>query len=272
MIIKAFSKGLYSNWFFYAPDRVLFDCGEGAALHLRAGIFAIEKIFLSHGHIDHIAGLPLLISLRQSTKGDNSKPLFVYYPEGDRQIHVIKDTVDRMMGGYVKYPLEWISIESGYREQLRKGRVLEAFSVRHPADNPLGFSVIEKRKRLKAELAGTPGQDLAAIPTAEKFDFYEAKRFCYSGDTMPISPDHYADSEILIHDSTFLDADDRDGPTHSTAQEAFDVAHAANVQRLILAHISPRYMSRRQIESLIGKADSHGLDFDWIPTNRTVEF
>jgi ribonuclease Z len=67
MIIKAYSKGLYSNWYFYAPDRVLFDCGEGAALNLRAGIFAIEKIFLSHGHIDHIAGLPLLVSLRQST-------------------------------------------------------------------------------------------------------------------------------------------------------------------------------------------------------------
>ena len=50
----------------------------------------------------------------------------------------------------------------------------------------------------------------------EKFDYYDAKRFCYSGDTMPIDPREFEDADILIHDATFLKADDREGPTHCT--------------------------------------------------------
>ncbi len=272
MIIKAYSKGLYSNWYFYAPDRVMFDCGEGAALYLRAGIFAIEKIFLSHGHIDHITGLPLLISLRQSTKGDNAKPLKIYYPRRDRSIALIRETVDRMMGSYVKYPLEWIPIEAGDRIELRKGRVCEAIEVVHPCDQPLGYRIIESRKRLKEVHVGKPGPEIAAMPEDEKFDYYDAKRFCYSGDTMPIDPREFEDADILIHDATFLTADDREGPTHCTLQEVFDLAREARVKRLILAHISPRYEPCRVVGPLIEKAESHGLNYEWIPYHRVAEF
>jgi ribonuclease Z len=272
MIIKAYSKGLYSNWYFYAPDRVLFDCGEGAALNLRAGIFAIEKIFLSHGHIDHIAGLPLLVSLRQSTKGANSKPLDIYYPGRDRRIAVLRNMVDQMMGDFIKFPLRWHPIDAGDKIELKKGRHCEAIKVIHPADQPLGFRVLEQRKRLNPEHAGKSGRELAVIPADDKFDYYDAKMFCYSGDSMPIDPVMYEDAEILIHDCTFLKASDREGPTHCTLQEVFDLAHAARAKRLILAHISPRYEPRRVVGPLIEQADSHGLDYHWIPHHKVVEF
>src|SRR5210317_1992004 len=91
MVLKCYSKALYSSWYFYAPDRLMFDCGEGAASRLSQEIFAVEKIFLSHGHVDHIAGLLPFVCLRQSTKGDNEKPLQIYYPKGDRSVLTMKE-------------------------------------------------------------------------------------------------------------------------------------------------------------------------------------
>lgn len=270
MILKAYSKGLYSSWYFYAPDRVLFDCGEGVALHLRSAIFAIEKVFISHGHMDHISGLPSLISLRQSTKGDTDKPLAIYYPAADRNLTVFRQAIEQMTRAFVHYPLSWHPLEPGDRVPLRKGRFLAAFSVRHPADAPLGFAIREERRRLKPELQGLPGPELARLSPVEKVDAYTATRCCYSGDAMPLRPEQVDGADLLIHDCTFLKLADRGGDTHATVQEVFDLAVAAKVGRVVLAHISPRYDNRKMRE-LIQQADSHGIPFHWIPHNRVFE-
>lgn len=271
MILKAYSKGLYSNWFYYAPDRVLFDCGEGVTLFLKTGIFAIEKIFLSHGHVDHIAGLPALICLRESTKGDNSKPLTIYYPEQDRSIAHMRRFLDAMAGGFIKYPLVWTAVRPGDRIEVKKGRVVEAFKANHSGEQPLGFRILETRKRLKPELQQLAAPQLAEIPYDSKYDHYEANRFSYSGDTMPLSPDLFRGAEILIHDCTFLSRADRKAPLHCTADEVFATAKAAEVKHLILCHISPRYSSPRMIRALLAKVHCDDVRYDWIPHDEVFE-
>ncbi len=82
-LIQGHSKALYSTWIFYRPDRLLIDCGEGAATALGNNSYAIEKVLLTHGHIDHISGLPSLLWSRAAGMGDNEKPLEIYYPQGD---------------------------------------------------------------------------------------------------------------------------------------------------------------------------------------------
>ena len=47
---------------------------------------------LGHFTVDHIAGLLALLCLRQSTKGDNAKPLEIYHPATDRSIKIMKRT------------------------------------------------------------------------------------------------------------------------------------------------------------------------------------
>jgi ribonuclease Z len=188
------------------------NCGEGVSLYLKMTIFAIDKIFLSHGHLDHISGLPLLISLRQLTKGDNLKPLSIYYPAKDRSISDIKTALDKILSRFISFPLEWIGISAGDCVELKKGRILEAFSAEHQADEPLGFRILESRKRLKPKLTGLQATQLAEIGSADKYDHYEAKLLCYSGDSMPLSPELYSEALILIHDSTFLSVKDRKAP------------------------------------------------------------
>jgi len=272
MILKAHSKGLYSSWYYYAPDRVLFDCGEGVSLHLKSGIFAIEKVFLSHGHMDHLFGLPMLLNLRQSTKGANEKPLEIYYPSGEKYIEIMRETLDRMLGQMIEYPLTWHSLQAGDRVELRGGRVLEAGSAEHSsAENPLCFTILESRKRLKTGLRDLAPEALRSMSPEEKLERHEVKLMLYSGDTAPMSPEVYEGVELLIHDCTFLDAADRNRPIHSTLQETFDLASEAGVKRLVLTHISPRYDSQQAIEALIGEAESHGLTYYWVPHDRVFE-
>ena len=56
------------------------------------------------------------------------------------------------------------------------------------------------------------------------------------------------DADMLIHDSTFLDADKEKGQYHATTREAAEIAKKANVKQLILTHVSRRYTDIKPLE------------------------
>ncbi len=67
----------------YGRNLVLFDCGEGTQISLRAlgwGIKDIDLILISHVHGDHIAGLPGLL-LTQGNSG-RTQPIDICGPPG----------------------------------------------------------------------------------------------------------------------------------------------------------------------------------------------
>src|SRR5437660_228685 len=71
----------------YGGHLVLFDCGEGTQISLRAlgwGIKAIDLILLSHAHADHVAGLPgLLLTLGNSAR---TEPVYIVGPHGISEV------------------------------------------------------------------------------------------------------------------------------------------------------------------------------------------
>ena len=44
-------------------------------------IFGIDKVFISHGHYDHIGGLAGMIYARAAARGDKEKALTIFYPK-----------------------------------------------------------------------------------------------------------------------------------------------------------------------------------------------
>lgn len=253
-VLQGYSKGLYSSWYLYRPDRLLIDCGEGCATALGNSAFAIEKVLLTHGHIDHIGGLPSLIWARASAMGDNEKPLEIYYPEQDPYIGDMIVFLEKTRAR-ISYPLQWKPLRAGDEVPLKKGRVAQTFPVSHmKGSQSLGYKILEERKRLKPQFGELTEADMRERAQGgtldEVMEMYSATKIAFCGDSLPVEPSLITDAEVLLHEATILDATDRKGQSHSTVDEAIGVACAAKSKLLILIHLSGRYR-REEVETAI---------------------
>ena len=277
MRLLAYSKALYSSWLYYSADRILFDAGEGASSILGNKAFAVRRVFLSHGHADHIAGLVGLINIRNNAMGDKEKELTVYYPKDNYLITEMMAFLART-NRRLRYSLEWIALEPGDRVQLLEGqmpRYVEAFPTVHVhSEKSLGYNVVETRHRLKPELEGASQEEIVARVKAEGknavTEHYDQKLFSYGGDSVGIKPAYVADTEILAHDTTFLDERDRKEYKHATLAEAIACAREARVKKeLLCLHISSRYKGRiREIEAASGAYDGLPFHVTLVPPGR----
>jgi len=247
MRLLIYSKALYASWVYYSPDRILFDCGEGASSILGNKAFAIRRVFLSHGHADHIAGLVGLVNIRNNALGDTEKELTVYYPKGNYLISEMMAFLAKT-NRRLNYDLEWVPLEAGDRVELLAGqmpRFIEAFPTVH-VDNEtsLGYNVVETRHRLKPELAGAPENEIVARVRADGKESvsedYDQKLFSYGGDSVAIKPAYVAETETLCHDTTFLDERDRKEYKHASLREAIACAREAGQEGAhLLPHLEP---------------------------------
>ncbi len=274
-----YSKALYSTWIYYAPDRILFDCGEGVSSFLENKVFAVKHVFLSHGHADHISGLMGLINIRNNAMGDHEKELRVYYPEGSYFISELIRYFARTNRD-LQYDLEWIPLRPGDRVSLLEGRharFIEAFPTVHSRNEPsLGYNVAEVRRRLKPEFRSLSQQEIVELVRAgHKEDIteeYVQFLFSYGGDSVPLNPQHVRGTEILCHEATFLADEDRKEYKHATVLEALEVALKAEVQKeLWILHLSSRY--RREMALVEKDLEKMKLPFRvrLIPPGELVE-
>ncbi len=243
--MRGFSRGMFSNWLWHRSLQLLVDAGEGAQLALGTNVFSPSWLAITHGHSDHVLGLPGLVAARKFGKGAVDKPLTVIFPEGSRGVQAARELLGTAYHGVV-FPLTWIPATAGTSVPLGKGRRIQAIAVRHTANEPaLGYRVIETRRRLKSEYASMPQAEIEAAARQGRRDelLEDADHvvFAHSGDAMPIDPALVTNADVLVHDATFLDERDRREPIHATTEEALQVARAAAVKTLILYHLSIRY-------------------------------
>jgi len=240
-------------------ERLLFDCGEGTQRQLRlsTGLVHLDRIFLTHFHLDHCLGLPGL--LKTWDLGDREAPLQLAGPVGLRDL--IRDF--RPLIGRLGYPIEI--------EELNPGDILpgddyeiETFAVEHRT-RALGYALLEDDRPgrfdpTEAERLGVkPGPDFGRLQAGESVKGATGtvspeqvmgmdrpgRAVAITGDTMPCSSTvrAAAEADLLIHDSSFMTADaDRARETgHSTGAQAGGVAAEAGVKMLAMVHISARY-------------------------------
>lgn len=241
--ISIHSIGIYSSWCYYKPFRTLFDCGEGCASTFKNEIYGVERIFISHGHGDHILGLASFVGIRNSVRGDKEKPLDIYYPS---DCWGMDDTIDyiRKRNRNLTYKLNFIKIDAGFTLDLNKDSYIKAFSMKHQKNgDTLGYKIVTKRNRLKPEYVGKdiPVLIRSGVPKNSLTERYEANEFAYCLDSSGFNYEEIRDCGLAIMDSTFLNKDDRDDLTHFTLDEVVSICKNMNVKKVVCAHISPRY-------------------------------
>lgn len=274
-VMRGFSRGMFSNWFWHRPLQLLIDAGEGAQLALGPNVFSPSVLAITHGHSDHVLGLPGLVAARKFGKGAVDKPLTIVFPEGSRGVQAVRDLLGTAYHGVV-FPLNWTAARPGTSVPLGKARQLEAFSVRHTANEPaLGYRVIETRRHLKPQFASLSQAEVeAAARQGTRDELLEDTShvvFAHSGDAMPIDPALVMNADVLVHDATFLEEPDRREPIHATTEEALAVARAANVKTLVLYHLSIRYDRSTAIPALRAQLAASGFTGDcWLLDEETL--
>jgi ribonuclease Z len=244
-VVEGFSRGLYSNWLWHKGTQVLVDAGEGVHLALRSGVWQMDVVAITHGHSDHVLGLAGFAGARRFGKGATTKPWTVLYPAHSTGVAATRDLIAGLWRG-VEFPITWVQVDHGATHRLSQHRHIEAFRVDHVAVEPtVGYRVIETRRRQKAEYAALPQADVERLARTkgrdEVMEAHPHVLFIHSGDAMPIDPALARDADLLVHDATFLSADERREPIHATTAEALEVARAAQVKTLLINHLSIRY-------------------------------
>ena len=263
--LTGFSRALFSTWIYHRRFNILFDAGEGVATKLQNRVFGIRRIFLSHGHADHIAGLVNLLNIRNLGAGDQTAELKIYYPKNNRLIEIIKDYLGKTQND-LSFPLEWIPIEENLEIELddQKSKLfIRTFKTKHSQKQlSLGYNVIEIRRKLKEEFQGKTQSEINRVvlelgkdAVAEEV---EHKIFTYGGDSRPINPELIKHSQFLCHECTYLAAEDdeRNFQQHSLLKEVLEVADKAEVDTLLLFHTSLRYNLEALREKVIKEVEA----------------
>ena len=243
---KGFSMAMYSTWLWHRPTRSMFDAGEGISLNMRNHVFAIDNVFLTHGHHDHLGGLTGLALARGTARGDKEKPFSVYHPSGWSNIDALKNYI-REVTRNLKYDLRWETVEPDQDIQVDDAGKLfiRAFRVNHSRHALcLGYSMVEKRVRLRSEFVGKPGREIAEIVARNGRDYinepYEKIVMAYTGDCSSFLLSCILGANVLYHEATFVGDDEMDpSGGHSTVSAAVHNAKDAGVEILVL-FISPR--------------------------------
>jgi ribonuclease Z len=242
-------------------ETMLLDCGEGTQRQMmRYGVgFTFREIYFTHYHADHILGVTGL--LRTMGLQDRTAPVTLYGPRG----------AERVLGAALalgiernRFPVEIVEVKAGDRighEQFD----MVAFEADHRADT-IGWALVE-HDRLgrfdpeRARALGVPEgplwgkihkgeaitlEDGRVVTPAELVGpTRRGRTVVYTGDTRPST--HVATiargADLLIHEATFSSDElaRAEETGHSTAAQAARIAAEADVRRLVLTHISPRY-------------------------------
>lgn len=247
-------------------DTLLFDCGEGTQKQLMiSGIsfMKVNKIFITHWHADHFAGLIPLIQTMNLEKRKHE--LKIFGPESER---FVEDIIDLGYFG-LRFPVEAINVPFEGSDITLVNETEDYQILSSPMLHTVpavAFCFQEKTKwsvdtkKLK-EMGLKTGFWLKKLKKEGKAE-YKGKmvkledvsvskpglKVVYSGDTRPNENmvKLAKDADILIHDGTFLEEDENKG--HTDVKAAAKMAKRANVKQLILTHFSRRYTDLKELE------------------------
>ncbi|MCB1172120.1 MAG: MBL fold metallo-hydrolase [Leptospiraceae bacterium] len=229
--------------------KLMFDIGRGYPETIE-----IPRIFLTHGHLDHSAGIPYHLSQR-SLRQLSPAEVYCPAPMADPLDQILK-LWHQIEGFETKYRLTGVS--AGDHFQLKGNTWITAVPSFHRVPSN-GYLVYEKTAKLRPEFAHLSGPEIARLKQEQDLFYTQDKALiAFSGDTtieFVINNPAVQQARILFLECTYVcdkrpvDRARQWGHTH--LHEI--AAHAdlfRSVERLFLIHFSARYR-RGEIEAAL---------------------
>jgi ribonuclease Z len=220
------------------------------------------RLFLSHGHVDHLGGLLSFLGLRGLA--GQTQLVEVFLPAA-----IVSDVENLLRAAMPlqRFPLEIVAVpmEPGQVVSLRGDLQVRAFRTFHPVPS-LGFQFLRRVKKLRPEFAHLPGPEIGRRRLAgeDLFEEVEHLELAYATDTLVQVLDaepSILQSKVLILECTFLDErkslrDARAG-CHIHLDELLERADAFANEQLVLMHFSQIYKPREVVEILRARCPEH---------------
>lgn len=207
-------------------------------------VVAYSTICLSHGHLDHAAGLAHHASRRRLAR---MPPARVFAPE-----EAVPDleawlAISQRLEN-VDYGVHVTPAVPGEKVLLRNDLSLQFLPGRHRVPT-VGYLFSEVRRKLADDLVGRPGEEIAALRAGgrEVTRREEIPLLAYPGDCgveiFDAAPELFR-AKVLLIECSFVGPDDRDRArkyAHIHLEDIIERASLFENEAIVLTHFSMRY-------------------------------
>uniref|UniRef100_A0ACD5TTP0 Uncharacterized protein n=1 Tax=Avena sativa TaxID=4498 RepID=A0ACD5TTP0_AVESA len=221
-----------------------FDIGVGVG---PPTAFKQEFLFVSHGHLDHIGGLPAYVAAREFL---SLPPPTIFVPA------CLGDLVAQLFQSYraisvTDLPHILVPLELGKEYEFRTDLKVRAFKTYHAIPSQ-GYVIYTMKKKLKQEFIGLPGTEIKRLRSSgvEVTDTVSTPEIAFTGDTTsdfildPNNSDVLA-AKILVVETTFLDnsisVEHAREYGHTHLSEVASQSEKLGNKAILLIHFSARY-------------------------------